>query len=78
VLAFPGIFRGALNARARRITNRMKITAAYALAEMVKRPSAEMVIPSALDRSVAYKVADAVEETCQRDQADLDAGEAEG
>ena len=36
VLAFPGIFRGALNARAKRITEKMKVAAAYALASVVK------------------------------------------
>jgi malate dehydrogenase (oxaloacetate-decarboxylating) len=70
VLAFPGIFRGAINARAPRITNHMKITAAYALAELVKRPDKENVTPSALDRSVAYQVADRVEEAYKEEAAD--------
>ena len=59
-LAFPGVFRGALDARAARITSRMKIAAAHALADAVAAPSAEEVIPHPLDRSVAGKVAEAV------------------
>jgi len=38
VLAFPGIFRGALDARAKRITDEMKIAAAHAIADYVKKP----------------------------------------
>jgi malate dehydrogenase (oxaloacetate-decarboxylating) len=60
VLAFPGIFRGALDARAKRITDRMKLAAAYALAKYVKDPNKENIIPSALDRQVAVVVAEAV------------------
>lgn len=60
VLAFPGIFRGALNAGARQITPRMKLAAAYALAAAVPTPTREMVIPRSLDKSVAWIVAEAV------------------
>ena len=60
VLAFPGIFRGALDARALRITNKMKIAAAYALANYIKEPSTTNIIPSALDKNVAPTVAAAV------------------
>jgi malate dehydrogenase (oxaloacetate-decarboxylating) len=60
VLAFPGIFRGALDASATRITESMKIAAAHALAEAVGEPTAERILPDALDRSVAARVADAV------------------
>lgn len=59
VLAFPGIFRGALDARAPRITDEMKLAAAYALAESVK-PTKDMILPNPLDKKVAYKVAKAV------------------
>ena len=50
LLAFPGIFRGALDVRARRITEGMKIAAAYAIAEIVseRERSAEYVIPERL------------------------------
>lgn len=60
VLAFPGIFRGALDARASRITESMKIAAARALAASVEAPTAEHILPEALDRSVAPRVAEAV------------------
>jgi len=60
VLIFPGIFRGALDANASRITHRMKIAAAYALAETVEKPTVDAIIPSALDKKVAMHVAKAV------------------
>ena len=60
VLAFPGIFRGALDARAVRITNSMKIAAVHALAQAVDKPTAERILPDPLDRSVSIRVADAV------------------
>ncbi len=60
VLAFPGIFRGALDAGASRITEEMKIAAARALAAATKEPSTEQVLPDALDRSIAPQVAAAV------------------
>ncbi len=60
VLAFPGIFRGALDAHAKRISESMKIAATHALAESVTEVSAEYILPDPLDQSVAYAVADAV------------------
>jgi len=57
-LAFPGIFRGALSARARRICNRMKIAAARTIASFAA--SGELV-PSILDPNVHKAVAQAVE-----------------
>ncbi len=60
VLAFPGIFKGALQSRAPRITSIMKLAAAFAIAACVENPSAEKVIPSALNKEVADKVAEAV------------------
>jgi malate dehydrogenase (oxaloacetate-decarboxylating) len=60
VLAFPGIFRGALDVGATRITEEMKIAAAFALADSVKNPSADLILPSPLDRTVAPLVAQAV------------------
>jgi malate dehydrogenase (oxaloacetate-decarboxylating) len=62
VLGFPGIFRGALDARAKIISPKMKLAAAYAIADCVKNPSKENIIPSALNERVAYTVADAVRE----------------
>ena len=62
VLAFPGIFRGALDVRARDINDAMKIAAARAIADYVKADelSADYIIPSALDRGVTAAVAKAV------------------
>jgi malate dehydrogenase (oxaloacetate-decarboxylating) len=59
-LAFPGVFRGALDARATRITLEMKLAAAKALANMVKKPSTEKIIPGPFDEGVAQNVAKAV------------------
>ena len=68
VLAFPGIFRGALDARARDINYDMKLAAAYAIAGLVPddQRSAEYIIPSALDPRVAPAVAAAVKEAAIR------------
>lgn len=60
VLAFPGIFRGALDAKATKITEKMKIAAAETLANTVKNLSKDNIIPSPLDRNVAKAVAKAV------------------
>lgn len=61
VLAFPGIFRGALDARARRITPAMKLAAARAIAELAEAElSADYIVPSPLDPRVAPAVTAAV------------------
>lgn len=60
VLAFPGIFRGALDCRAKQITPKMKIAAAYAIAECVPKPDKEHIIPQSLNMNIATKVAIAV------------------
>lgn len=60
VLAFPGIFRGALDARIPQITDEHKIAAAHALANAVKNPDCEHIIPSAFDEWIADLVAEAV------------------
>ena len=60
VLAFPGVFRGALDARVPRITEKMKIYAAKALAACVKNPSQEMIIPDPFDSNVPLSVAEAI------------------
>jgi malate dehydrogenase (oxaloacetate-decarboxylating) len=57
VLAFPGVFLGALHVRATTITNRMKIGAAFALAECVKKPTVDDILPTPLDRQVAKHIA---------------------
>ncbi len=68
VLAFPGIFRGALDVRASDINDEMKIAAAKAIAGFVKDDelSAEYIIPSALNRDVAAAVAAAVAEAARK------------
>ena len=62
VLAFPGIFRGALDCRATCINEEMKVATSYALASMIPESelNAENIIISALDKSVGRVVADAV------------------
>lgn len=60
VLAFPGIFKGALEARASDITQQMKIAAAEGLAGLVESPTADRIIPGAFDEGVAEAVAEAV------------------
>ena len=62
VLSFPGIFRGALDCRASRITEGMKVAAARAIAEMVspEELAEDYIIPSAFNREVAPRVAAAV------------------
>jgi malate dehydrogenase (oxaloacetate-decarboxylating) len=60
VLAFPGVFRGSLDARAGEITEEMKIAAAKALAGLVKSPEPDKIIPSPFDKGVVEAVAEAV------------------
>ncbi|MDD5590082.1 MAG: NADP-dependent malic enzyme, partial [Candidatus Portnoybacteria bacterium] len=65
VLAFPGIFRGALDCRAK-ITEEMKLAAAKAIASLIskKELSKDYIIPHVFDRRVAKKVAQAVKKAC--------------
>jgi malate dehydrogenase (oxaloacetate-decarboxylating) len=68
VLAFPGIFRGAIDARATAITEEMKLAAATAIADVVgDEVRADYIVPSPLDRRVAAAVAEAVA-ACAREQ----------
>lgn len=69
VLAFPGIFKGALKARAKVISTEMKLAAAFAIADSIENPTADKVIPSALDVTLADKVAEAVEQAVYKEQA---------
>ncbi len=64
VLAFPGIFRGALDVRAKEINEEMKLAAAHAIAELVTEEelNEEYIIPKAFDKRVAKAVARAVSE----------------
>lgn len=67
LLAFPGVFRGALDARAPRITNHMKICAAFALAHSVTEPRVDAILPSPLDPRIVGIVAQAVAQAYVRD-----------
>ena len=68
VLAFPGIFRGALDVRASDINDAMKLAAAYAIADLVapEKLSPEYVIPDAFDPRVGKAVAAAVSEAARK------------
>jgi len=77
-LAFPGIFRGALDVCATRISDEMKFAAAHALANYVKRPRKECILPRMLNRGVVKAVAGAVSEAavasgCAREFEELPA-----
>ena len=69
VLAFPGVFRGLLDARARNITTSMLLSAAAALAAVVtdEQPNPSYVVPSVFDPEVPRAVAAAVTEAAQAD-----------
>lgn len=56
VLAFPGIFRGALDHNVAKITEKHKVAAAETLAKLVKKPTAEMIIPSPFDKKITPAV----------------------
>jgi len=60
VLAFPGIFRGLLDARIPNVTEGMKLAAARALADFVQSPTAEKIIPDPFEKGIADAVAEAV------------------
>jgi malate dehydrogenase (oxaloacetate-decarboxylating) len=68
VLAFPGVFKGALAARAKAITEEMKLAAAHALADTVKpnELSADYILPGAFHEAVADAVAEAVARAWRR------------
>jgi malate dehydrogenase (oxaloacetate-decarboxylating) len=69
VLAFPGVFRGALDCRARTITNNMCLQAANAIASLVKPTdlNREHIIPSVFDQRVASAVAAAVQQAAREE-----------
>ena len=69
VLVFPGLFRGALDARASKITKNMKIAAAYAIAQLLdeKELSAEYILPSIFDNRVKKAVSEAVYKAACKD-----------
>lgn len=60
VLAFPGIFRGALDNKVKKITNKMLIKAAVNLSTLIKNPTANKIIPSPFDKNVVKTVAKSI------------------
>lgn len=60
-LVFPGIFRGALNIRAQKITAMMKLRAAHALASTIVKPEKNKILPSIFDKRVVKNITQAVE-----------------
>lgn len=68
VLAFPGIFRGALDVRAKDINDEMKVAAAYAIANLIEEKdlTPDYIIPNAFDKRVAKAVAEAVAEAAKK------------
>jgi malate dehydrogenase (oxaloacetate-decarboxylating) len=72
VLAFPGVFRGLLDAHARDITDEMLLAASAAIADVVTEPNPSFIVPSVFDAAVAPAVAEAVREaTEQKDVAPI-------
>jgi malate dehydrogenase (oxaloacetate-decarboxylating) len=67
VLAFPGVFRGALDVRASRVTEGMKLAAARALAGVLEQPTAGEIVPSVFDERVVPAVAAAVARAARED-----------
>lgn len=67
VLVFPGVFKGALEVRAKEINEEMKLAAAYAIASMIpdEELNDENVLPNALDKSVSDYVAEAVKKAAR-------------
>ncbi|MHA6794925.1 malic enzyme-like NAD(P)-binding protein [Pseudonocardia bannensis] len=73
VLAFPGVFRGLLDAQAHDITDRMLLAASAAIADVVTEPNPSFIVPSVFDSAVAPAVAEAVRAAAQRDRDDQEA-----
>lgn len=69
VLAFPGLFRGALDGRAKRITEEMKVAAAYALATYIKDKdlAPDYILPSPLDKGVVPVISEAVKSAWEKE-----------
>ncbi len=60
VLAYPGLFRGLLNGNLVKVSDKMKISAAKVIANYIKNPHSQKILPSALDRNIPRLVAEAV------------------
>jgi malate dehydrogenase (oxaloacetate-decarboxylating) len=68
VLAFPGVFRGALDVQATVINEDMKIAATQTLAALVVDPVPERILPDPLDKMVAYRIGEAVADAARRSE----------
>jgi len=66
-LAFPGVFRGALDARASKITTGMRMAAVRALSSFVKNPDKNSILPNALDKESVKNIAAAVRKAAEED-----------
>ena len=71
VLAFPGIFKGVFEARAKTINTEMELAAVHALADFIKKPANDNIIADALDKRVVPAVADAVKKAALRTKAHI-------
>ncbi|WP_018332369.1 NAD-dependent malic enzyme [Actinomycetospora chiangmaiensis] len=71
VLAFPGIFRGLLDAQARTITDAMLLAASAAIADVVAEPNPLFIVPSVFDSTVSPAVASAVRKVSEAEGAEL-------
>lgn len=60
MLVFPGLFKGLLEARIPKVEKKHKLAAAQALANYLKNPTRDEILPSALDKQVATVIADAI------------------
>jgi len=60
VLAFPGIFRGLLDYQVPKATTKIKLTAAIALASLVKNPKPDKIIPGVFEKGIAQKIAKSI------------------
>jgi len=69
ILSFPGLFKGTLESRAKKITTGMKIAAAYSLADLISEEelSREYIVPGAFDERVVTAVARGVREAAKKD-----------
>lgn len=68
-LAFPGVFRGALDAKASEINEQMKIAASEAIREFIE-PESDKIVPETLDKELAMEIADRVEEAAEETEVD--------
>ncbi len=59
-LVFPGIFRGLLDSRVKKVTNKMKLSAAISLAYLIKKPNKNNILPKVTDKKAVQAIAGAI------------------